>query len=72
MPRLYQCPCCGADTAGRTNPITPEEARAAYRRMLHRGLTRDQMLAEYRDIFDAIAPGFIAWIEANTRARQLH
>jgi hypothetical protein len=60
------CPCCGATvTRRRTTRLTDAQCAHGYLRcVVHRGYTRERLLAEEAETLDLIAPGMVDWLRA--------
>jgi hypothetical protein len=57
------CLCCGQAVLKRGNPMTPERAARALAMFEALGLTREDLLGEYREVIDYQSPGFAEWLQ---------
>jgi hypothetical protein len=62
MTRMYRCPCCELETAGRKTPISEDGMRKGLAMMLAVGWTPERLIAERSEDLDGIAPGLTDWI----------
>lgn len=62
MTRVFICPCCDRPALPRPTPITESECLLSYAAMVHKGWTRERLLAEKSEDLDYISPGLTDWL----------